>query len=70
VSLRIRLPDHTLTAEIAANSLRKAQMAIREAGADNNNVTLVLQGHLAAGDVITRAGLSSQPKAAKPKYAP
>jgi hypothetical protein len=33
--LRIRLPDRTITAEIAAKSLRKAQTAIREAGADN-----------------------------------
>jgi len=32
VLLRIRLPDHTITAEVAAKSLRKAQTAIREAG--------------------------------------
>jgi hypothetical protein len=52
--LRIRLPDHTITAEIAAKSLRKAQTSIREAGADN--IALMLQGPLIAGDVIADAG--------------
>jgi hypothetical protein len=42
ITLRIRLPYCTVTAEIAAKSLRKAQTAIREAGADN--IALVLQG--------------------------
>jgi hypothetical protein len=32
VGLRIRLPDRTVTAEIAAKSLRRAQTAIRQAG--------------------------------------
>jgi hypothetical protein len=45
-TLRIRLPDRTLTADIAAKSLRKAQTAIRNA--DKNNIVLVLQGLLAA----------------------
>jgi hypothetical protein len=67
VTLHIRLPDRSVTAEIAAKSLRKAQTAIREAGADN--LALVLQGHLVAGDVIAEAGLSAQPKAAKPPQA-
>jgi hypothetical protein len=62
--LRIRLPGRTLTADIAAKSLRKAQTAIRDAGADN--IVLVLQGHLIAGDVIAEAGLAAQPKTAKP----
>jgi hypothetical protein len=31
ISLRIRLPERTLTADIAAKSLRKAQTAIRDA---------------------------------------
>jgi len=61
VRLRIRLPDHTLTAEIAAKSLRKAQKAIREASA--NNIVLVLEGRLIAGDVIAEAGLGAQPRA-------
>jgi hypothetical protein len=64
VSLCIRLPDRTITAEIAAKSLRKAQTAIRDVGADN--LALVLQGRLIAGDVVAEAGLSAQPKAAKP----
>jgi hypothetical protein len=37
--------------------LRKAQTAIRETGADN--IALVLQGQLVAGDVIAEAGLSA-----------
>jgi hypothetical protein len=64
ITLRIRLPDRTVTAEIAAKSLRKAQAVIRDAGADN--IVLLLQGRLVAGDVIAEAGLSAQPKAAKP----
>jgi hypothetical protein len=44
VTLRIRLPDRKLTADIAAKSLCKAQAAIREAGADA--IALVLQGCL------------------------
>jgi hypothetical protein len=32
VRLRIRLPDRTIAAEVAAKSLGKAQTAIREAG--------------------------------------
>jgi hypothetical protein len=56
-----RDPDRTLTAEIATKSLRKAQAAINEAGADN--LALVLQGRLIAGDVIDGAGLSAEPKA-------
>jgi hypothetical protein len=64
ITLRIRLPVRTLTAEIAAKSLRKAQAAIRSAGADN--FALALQGPLPVGDTIAEAGLSAQPKAANP----
>jgi hypothetical protein len=64
VSLRIALPSRTVIADIAAKSLRKAQTAIRENGVDN--VAVILQGHLIAGDVIAEAGLTAQPKAAKP----
>jgi len=63
LTLRIRLPDRTITAEIAAKSLRKAQTAIREADADN--IALVLQGRFIAGDRVAEAGLSAQPKAPK-----
>lgn len=66
ITLRIRLPDRTVTAGIAARSLRKAQTAIRDAGADN--IALVLQGHLVA-DTIAEAGLAAQQKAAKPPQA-
>jgi hypothetical protein len=58
--LRVRLPDRKRTGDIAAKSFRKAQAAIREAGADN--VALILQGCLAEGDVIAEAGLRAQPK--------
>jgi hypothetical protein len=64
VRLRIRLPDRKLTADIAAKSLRKAQTAIQEAGGDA--IALVLQGCLLEGDIVAEAGLSAQPKAAKP----
>ena len=60
VLLRIHLHDRTIATEIAAKSLRKAQTAIREIGADN--IALVLQGHLVAGDRVAEAGLSAQPK--------
>lgn len=65
VNLRIRLPDRVVTADIATKSLRKAQATVRTLGADN--VVLLLQGHLAAGDVIAEAGLSAQPKTPKPQ---
>ena len=64
ITLRIRLPDRTITAEIAAKSLRKAQTAIREAGADA--ILLLLQGQLITGDRVAEAGLSAQPKTPKP----
>ena len=67
LTLRVRLPDRTVTADIAAKSLRRAQTAIREAGGDN--IVLLLQGRLGAGDVLTEAGLLALPKAAKPKQA-
>lgn len=67
VMLRVQLPDRTMTADVAAKSVRKAQAAIRESGADG--VAVILQGALAAGDKITDAGLSAQPKAPKPPKA-
>jgi hypothetical protein len=53
VTSPIRLPDRTVTAEIASKSLRKTQTAIRDVGADN--IALVLQGRLIADDVIAEA---------------
>jgi hypothetical protein len=58
--LRILLPDRTITAEINAKSLHKAQTAVREQGADN--IALALQGHF-VGDAIAEAGPSAQPRA-------
>jgi hypothetical protein len=60
VTLHITLPNRILFADVAAKSLRKAQAAIRNAGADS--VVPILQGHLIAGDVIAEAGLTAQPK--------
>jgi hypothetical protein len=60
IILNIRFPERTVTADIAAKSLRKADTAIREAGVDN--ITPILQGRLAAGDTIAEAGLTAQPK--------
>ena len=54
VALRIRLPDRKISADIAAKSLRKAQTAIREAGAVA--IAVVLQGSLVEGDMIAAAG--------------
>jgi hypothetical protein len=53
-----------LTAEVGAKSLRRAQAAVRDDGADN--IALVLQGRLITGDTIVEAGLAAQPKTAKP----
>jgi hypothetical protein len=63
VVLEIKLPDRTVKADIATKSLRRTQTAIREAGADN--VAIILQGTLTAGDVLTEAGLSAQPRTPK-----
>jgi hypothetical protein len=62
VSLRVRLPDRVLTADVAAKSVRKVQGAIKESGPDG--VAIVLQGVL-VGDAIAEAGLSAQPKSPK-----
>ncbi len=67
VVLRVQLPDRTVTADVAAKSVRKAQAAIREAGADS--VAVILQGQLTADDRIADAGLSAQLKAPNPPKA-
>jgi hypothetical protein len=63
VVLRVKLPDRTISADIAAKSLRRAQATIRELGAEN--VACLLQGNLVANDVVTDAGLTAQPKVKK-----
>jgi hypothetical protein len=68
VTLRVQLPDRIITADVAAKSVRKAQTAIKESGADN--IALILQGVLLAGDVIGEAGLVAQLKVPKPAQAP
>lgn len=63
VALQVKLPDRILSAEIPAKSLRRAQSAVSEMGADN--VVLVLQGNLLAGDAIGEAGITVQLKVPK-----
>jgi hypothetical protein len=63
VLLQIKLPDRTVKADIATKSLRRAQTTIRETGADN--VVVILQGALVAGEIVTEAGLSAQPRTPK-----
>jgi hypothetical protein len=60
VTLRIKVLDRTVTADIAAKSLRKAQTTIRENGVEST--VRILQGKLIANDEISGAGLSAQPK--------
>jgi hypothetical protein len=62
VVLAIRLPDRTVTADIAAKGVRRAVAAIAENGPDG--VALVLSGRLDGG-AIAEAGLSAMPKVAK-----
>jgi hypothetical protein len=63
VVLRVQLPDRTLSVDLAAKSVRKAQAAIRELGSEN--IALVLQGTLTANDILAEAGLVAQPKIKK-----
>jgi hypothetical protein len=67
VVLTVRLPDRTVTTEIAAKSVRHAIAAIRENGPDG--IACVLQGRLAVGDLLLDAGLTAQIKAPKPQPA-
>lgn len=59
--------DRVVSADIAARSVRKAQAAIREWGADG--LAVILQRALVAGDRFAEAGLSAQRKAPKPPNA-
>jgi hypothetical protein len=61
--LNIRLPDRSVSADLASKSIRKAQAAIDEHGADG--VACIIQGKLVAGDRIAEAGLVAQVKAPK-----
>jgi hypothetical protein len=63
--LTIRLPDGMVTADLNAQSVRRAIATVREQGVEA--VAAILQGRL-SGNVITEAGLSVQPKG--PRKAP
>ena len=62
VSLHVRTADgsRTVTADIAAKAVRKAQAVIAEHGTDG--VAALLQGKLGTGDVLLEAGLVAQVK--------
>jgi hypothetical protein len=60
IILRIKVPDRTVTADIATKSLRRAQATIKEHGIEG--CVAMIQGKLIAQDQIAEAGLSVQPK--------
>jgi hypothetical protein len=62
VILRVQIDKRNLSASVAAKSVRRAIIAIADAGPEN--VALVLSGKL-VGDVIEDAGLAALPKPAK-----
>jgi hypothetical protein len=64
--LTIRLPDRTVTADLAAKSVRRAITMVREYGPEA--VAAIVQGRL-SGSQIAEAGLSVQPKGPKPEQA-
>ena len=61
--LNVRLPDRTVSADVATKSVRKAIAAITEYGPDG--CAAIIQGRLAAGDIIVEAGLVVQQKVVK-----
>ena len=66
IELTIRLPDGSVTADLAAKSVRRAIAMVREHGPEA--VAAIVQGRL-SGNQIAEAGLSVQPKAPKPALA-
>lgn len=64
VALTVRLPNGTVTADLAAKSVRRAIAAVREHGPEG--AAAIVQGRL-VGTEITEAGLAVQPKVAKPE---
>jgi hypothetical protein len=65
VQLNIRVADgRTVTADVAAKAVRKAQATIAEHGTDG--VAALLQGKLGMGDVLLEAGLVAQVKVRHP----
>jgi hypothetical protein len=69
VQLNVRTADgsRTVTADIAAKAVRKAQAVIAEHGTDG--VAALLQGKLGTGDVLLEAGLVCQVKVRHPAAA-
>jgi hypothetical protein len=63
--LTVRLPDRTITTDLASKSIRKAQAIIDEHGAEGTAV--ILQGKLLAGDVLAECGIVAQPRVKKPE---
>ena len=64
--LTIRLPNGTVTADLAAKSVRRAIAMVREHGPEA--VAAIVQGRL-SGSQIAEAGLSVQPKGQKAEQA-
>jgi hypothetical protein len=60
-TITVNVSGRTVTADIATKSVRKAVKQLLEHGAQN--VTLILQGALAANDCMEEAGLVAQAKA-------
>jgi hypothetical protein len=63
-TLRVKVPDRRVMADIAAKSVRKAKATIAEHGVQA--VAVVSQGKLGAGDLVLEAGLVVQIKTPKP----
>jgi hypothetical protein len=68
VEFAVAVDGRTVRGSLNAKSVRKAAAALAEHGADG--VAVVLQGKLAAGDVLEEAGLSAQVKGPRPVPAP
>jgi hypothetical protein len=60
--LTVKLPQSTVTADLAAKSVRRAIAAVREHGPEA--VAAIVQGRL-SGTQIAEAGLSVQPRGPK-----
>jgi hypothetical protein len=69
VQLNVRTADgsRTVTADIAAKAVRKAQAVIAEHGTDG--VAALLQGKLGPNDTLLEAGLVAQVKIQRPAAA-
>ncbi len=61
VTLRVAVAGQTIVADVNAKSLRRNIAVITDAGPDG--VSVVLQGKLEPGNILTEAGISAQLKA-------